>query len=91
MTKKILALLSLGSIVLVSCGGTAESDQEGKESLIDGKQAFYIETRPLSDFPREITVTKTGILEGASSIDINTQASGQVRTIYVKDGDRVVR
>lgn len=94
-----ITLFFIAALLLVACSWPQEEGSESESSEVieietneDGeKQSFFIETKKVGEFDQNITITKSGILEGASSIDINAQASGHVDTILVKAGDTVAK
>jgi len=63
--------------------------QTGWLPQIDGKDPFFITTRPVSTFPRTALLTKNGQIQSARVFDIAAQVRGRVRTIFFREWQSV--
>lgn len=84
MSKKIIASLLLGSLLLSSCGTVVPIEQEA-----NAKKPFFVDTKLAKDFNREYTLEKSGRLVGSSTISLASQGVGRVSSVVVKEGASV--
>ena len=68
MSKKIISIFLLGSLILTSCGKTAPI-----EKVTETKRPFLIDTKNASEFAKSYTIEKSGRLVGSSTISLASQ------------------
>ncbi len=81
--KKILTTLLL-AVFLVSCGAKNVEDNKPKE-----KSDFYIETVQAGDLQKKYLLQKSSKVEASDEVVVSSEAMGKVRSITVKEGDKV--
>ncbi len=81
--KKILTSLLL-AVFLVSCGAKNVEDNKPKE-----KSDFYIETVQAGDLQKKYLLQKSSKVEASDEVVVSSEAMGKVRSITVKEGDKV--
>ncbi|MFK7780243.1 MAG: biotin/lipoyl-binding protein [Candidatus Gracilibacteria bacterium] len=79
--KKILYILIL-SLFLFSCSNEIEEMEVVKKD-------FFIETKKIDDFPKDLAFKKTGKVSSSQDIKLSSQVSGRVGNIYVKEGEEI--
>ena len=76
--------ITVAAVALASLGGTAWFYQRA-----DGKEAPQYKTAALTRGSLKSTVSATGTLQAVRTVQVGTQASGQVAQIYVDFNDQV--
>lgn len=65
------------------------SKEEELEECEEEKQDFFITTSQLKDFPKAYTIKKIGKLSSTQSVKLNSNASGRIKKINVKEWQKV--
>src|ERR1700750_2997535 len=76
--------ITVAAVALATVGGTAWFYQRA-----DGKEAPQYTTAALSRGSLKSTVSATGTLQAVRTVQVGTQASGQIAQIYVDFNDHV--
>ncbi|WP_162127955.1 efflux RND transporter periplasmic adaptor subunit [Flavobacterium phycosphaerae] len=80
--KKIITLLSLTSVLLISCG------KEKKETL-NTEPAIAVKVSGIAADTNGATVTASGKIEAENSANVSTRMMGYVTKVHVKVGQKV--
>src|SRR6201991_4761264 len=78
--------ITVAAVALASLGGTAWFYQRA-----DGKEAPQYKTAALTRGSLKSTVSATGTLQAVRTVQVGTQASGQISQIYVDFNDHVTK
>ncbi len=61
-----------------------------EEKIIETtKKDFYIETKQVADFAKDLTINKTGKVDSSQNINLSSQIAWRVSKIFVKQWDQV--
>ncbi|RKW23367.1 HlyD family efflux transporter periplasmic adaptor subunit [Candidatus Gracilibacteria bacterium] len=81
--KKIITFLTLSFFLLNSCGQPQIVEQKVE------KTDFILDTQKFSSLGNSYSLEKSSKIEASSEIILNTEASGKVESISIKEGDKV--
>lgn len=86
--KQITIFLSC-VFLLISCGRPWADELWETSTWVVEKQDFFLETKDLEDFSSSYEIKKVGTLSSTQSVKLNSNASGRISTLRVKEWDSV--